>query len=100
MTLSGSCQPDGICNHSVQHRLDVYGRPCDRAQDIVCRNLLLQVFGELTLTILQLFGQFGELLAQLCIRRGLSGASRLYSHTGQSRFSVVRPFGCHKSKTV
>ena len=50
-------QSRGILGDSIQHRLNVGRRAGDDAQNLARRGLLFQCFGELTVTILQLFGR-------------------------------------------
>ena len=53
--IVGTTESSGIFCHGIQHRLDVRWRFGDHAQDRVGRSLLLQRFGELLVTILQVF---------------------------------------------
>src|SRR5919108_2559862 len=53
------CSTDSgrILSDGVQHRLDISGRAGNHAENLARSGLLFERFGELTLTILQLFGR-------------------------------------------
>src|SRR5215813_11109857 len=52
--LAKSC---GVFRDRIQNRLDIRRRAGDNSQDLACRGLLLQRFGELAISILQLSEQ-------------------------------------------
>ncbi len=65
-------EPGGILRNDIQYRLDIRRRAGDDAQNFAGRGLLFQRFGELTVTLLQLFvlcflpqQRFGELLVTI-----------------------------------
>src|SRR5215475_15934448 len=53
VTVLSPDEPDRICNHRVQHRLEFSGRRCDDPKNFAGCGLLVQGLGELAVTILQ-----------------------------------------------
>src|SRR4030095_1993526 len=85
----------------VEYRLELSWRGSNDPQNFPCCGLLFHCRGELTLTIVKLFGRFSELLAQL--RIGLCFFSHRLFHHGTAQFFlfILRTlFGgdCHKNK--
>src|SRR6476620_8716271 len=103
----GIAQAHGASCNGIEHRLCVGRRLADDAQNLACRSLLLESFGELTLPILQLFGRcfftlqtLRELLAQFRIGLGLFSHRRFHLQTLFRLPGLAAFFGgnCHKTK--
>src|SRR5215831_15671949 len=57
VALLCSRQRYGVCDHRVKHWLELSRRARDDAEDLACRCLLLERFGEVVVTVLQLLEQ-------------------------------------------
>ena len=57
MTMLGPDEPDGICDHRVEHRLEIRGRACNDPQNLARGSLLFQRFGKVAVPGLQFLKQ-------------------------------------------
>src|SRR5262249_19220811 len=57
VAMLGPDEPDGICNHRVQHRLEFSGRRCDDPKNFAGCRLLVQGLCEVAITNLQFLKQ-------------------------------------------